>query len=162
MNALIEAAYLAPRLAREFEGFHTEDVFIALWLHDVGKMHDAKSDDHGARSIEMAKYHLKMMDLKGKKGTVEQIRWERILYLIENAGLISKVSKALKRGESISSIRNRLFPYGMTLLPEIFLMNFADTASIPGRSGREMRVNKDYKGVVDVRRELIEAFRLVL
>lgn len=159
MNAVLEAAYLAPKLAREFEGFHTEDVFTALWLHDLGKMRDATSDEHGALSIEMAKYHLKMMDLKGKNDTEEQIRRERILYLMKNAGVISKASKALKRGESISSIRNRLFPYGRSYLPEIFLLNFADTASIPGRSGRQMRVNKEYESVVDVRRELIETFR---
>ena len=71
-------------------------------------------------------------------------------------------TKALKRGESVSSVRSRLLLYGTYLLPEIFLINFADTASIPGRSGRQMRVNMDYRGTVDVRRELIETFRKLL
>lgn len=161
MNALIEAAYLVPMLDREFQPFYARDALIALWLHDIGKMFDAKASDHGWISVDMAKYHLKMMDLQGEVDSEEQERRERILHFIENAGIISKAVKALEEGEDTSSIAKRLMPRAGSLLPELFLINFADTSSIPGRSGRKMLVNTNYKAI-DVRRKLIEVFRMLL
>ncbi len=171
MNAVIEAAYLAPRLAQERKQLFAAEAFIALWFHDLGKIYDAKSDDHEARSVEMAKYHLKMMDFAGDEGTVTQITRNMILHFIENAGLISEASKAIEKGENKESVARRLAPracaraYGIFLLNspyEIFLLNFADAASIPGRSGRRMLAKLDYRGVVDVRPQLIDAFRELL
>lgn len=171
MNALIEAAYLAPALAREFPEFHVADVFIALLYHDLGKIHGARDDDHDQHSVEMAKHHLKMMDLLGDQSTPENIeRGERILFLIERAGLISEAimmrqgiaagrSHALVINSSWDSIARQLLPRANGMLPELFLFNFADTASIPGRSGRKMLKKKRYHPVLDVRRNLIEAFR---
>ncbi len=163
LNALIEAAYLAPSLMREFPELKVEDAFIALLYHDVGKMHGAKRADHDELSIEMAKYHLKMMDLQGKKGSAAHARRTRILHLLENDGYISDLSKLGDAGVAWKAVADHdgppISPDGDVLLPEIFLVNFADVASIPGRSGRQMKVNKDYDGVIDVRRKLIEVFR---
>jgi hypothetical protein len=162
MNAVIEAAYMAPRLAEEFTPLFIKEAFIALWLHDLGKISDAKADDHGKLSVEMAKYHLKMMDFTGDPATVTQIQKDMILHFIENAGLISEASQALDKGEHIDSVASRIVPRMYTRPVELFLMNFADTASIPGRSGRRMLVNTDYTGVVDVRAQLIATFRELL
>ena len=48
------------------------------------------------------------------------------------------------------------------MLPELFLFNYSDASSIPGRSGRTMEVITDYAGVIDVRPKLIKAFRNLL
>lgn len=162
LNALLEAAYLAPALAREFNSLHVEDDLIALTLHDIGKIHGAKEDDHDDLSVEMARYHLKMMGLNAKGDDEARERRERILDLIRKMGLISEASLAMEGGEEWETVAGRLSPKVGPFLTDIFLLNFADVASIPGRSGRKMRVNTNYNGVIDVRPRIIEVFRRFL
>jgi len=155
LNALLEAAYLAPALREEFEDAALEDAFFSLLFHDEGKVYGAKKADHGIKSIEMAKHHLKLMGIDGEKR-------DRILEVIEKGGLISELSMAIDSGKGYKSVKKRVLSMVSHLLPEVFLMNFADMASIPGRSDRKMLVNINYRGVIDARPNLISAFRMLL
>jgi len=165
-NTLIEAAYLAPTLAAEFESLHVEDAFIALMLHDLGKMHGddpGDRDDHGEHSLEMARYHLKMMGFPEEGDDEPAARRKKILYLIEHAGLISWAKLKLEAGKRRALVYANVFDKTNASLPDLFLVNFADVSSIPGRSGRKMRVNKNYKKrVIDVRADMIRMFRELL
>lgn len=163
MNTLIEAAYLAPAIAEEFPNVPIEDAFMALLFHDLGKVAGGRDADHGQASIEMARYYLKMMDVStDPAGGASMSRRDRILELIGNSGLISEASLAIDGGENRQSAYGRIRPRIGGLLPLIFLVNFADVASIPGRSGRRMIANRDYDAVVDVRPSLIQIFRDLL
>lgn len=163
MNTLIEAAYLAPVIAEEFPNVPIEDAFMALLFHDLGKVAGGRDADHGQASIEMARYYLKMMDVStDPAGGASMSRRDRILELIGNSGLISEASLAIDGGENRQSAYGRIRPRIGGLLPLIFLVNFADVASIPGRSGRRMIANRDYGAVVDARPNLIRIFRDLL
>ncbi|MBF0107116.1 MAG: FHA domain-containing protein [Deltaproteobacteria bacterium] len=152
-NALIEAAALAPALAEEFGDIKVRDAFLALLYHDVGKKDGARDPSHMQRSLELARYHLKLMDLSGE----QRVRRERILRLIKAGGIYSDI--VLNGSETaVQQLKGEL----ADLLVELFLVNFSDTASIPGRSGRIMQHMEDYSDIVDARPALIRAFRGVV